>query len=232
LSKSSATIVGATLVRLALVSTAACSLAGCDTVSNAVGSVGGVFSHPDPDVGALGAGVNPRQVSGKPSTNPSEKQIVKPVASQDINCPDVTIGDGAAALRVGGPENASVRYQFSIGDTARQCDPAGPGQAALKIGVAGEVVIGPAGSAGTFSAPLKITVTKQGDKTPVFSQTYRVQATTDGVSAGQFRIVTDRITVPMTTLQLADVYSITVGFENGAGGPSPTGRKGRRRNAG
>ena len=69
-----------------------------------------------------------------------------------------------------------MRYQFNIGDTARQCDPAGPSQAGLKIGVKGEVVIGPAGSAGTFSAPLKITVTRNSDKTDVFSQTYQVEA--------------------------------------------------------
>jgi hypothetical protein len=65
-------------------------------------------------------------------------------------------------------------------------------------------------------------VTRQGDNSPVFSQTYRVQATTDGVSAGTFRIVTDPISLPMQTLQLADVYTITVGFEGGTGGPSPT----------
>jgi hypothetical protein len=116
-----------------------------------------------------------------------------------------------------------VRYQFNIADTARECDPAGPQQAALKIGVAGTVVVGPAGAAGTFSAPLKITVTHQGDNKDVFSQTYRVEATTDGVSAGKFRIVTDPIPLSMPTLQLADVYSITIGFEGGeAAKPAPT----------
>ncbi len=91
------------------------------------------------------------------------------------------------------------------------------------------MVIGPAGSAGTFSAPIKITVTQLGNDKPVFSQSYRAEATTDGVRAGQFRIVTDPISVPMPTLQLADLYSITVGFENGTGGPSPTGRKTRKK---
>ena len=221
----------APLVRMALLVTAL-GLAGCGTMSSVGDSVGGFFSHQNPNVQSLNAGVNPRQVAGKPARTASEKMKVLPVASQDINCPEVNIADGGAALRVGGPDNPSVRYQFNIGDTARGCDPAGPGQAALKIGVAGEVVIGPAGSAGTFSAPLKITVTKQGDDKPVFSQTYRVEATTDGVSAGQFRIVTDPISLPMPTLQLADVYSITVGFEGGTGGPSPTGpRKGKRRTA-
>jgi hypothetical protein len=218
-------IVRATPMRVALFSGALSVLAGCSTVSSVGDSVGGFFSHPDPNVYTLGAGVNPRKVAGEPAPNPSDKPKVLPVASQDINCPEVTIADSGAALRVGGPDNASVRYQFNIGDTARECDPAGPSQAAIKIGVKGAVVIGPAGSAGTFNAPLKITVTRESDKTDVFSQTYRVEATTDGVAAGAFRVVTDPITVPMSTLQLADVYSITVGFEGGTGAPSPTRHK-------
>jgi hypothetical protein len=165
----------------------------------------------------------------QPTARPSDKVKVLPVAAQDINCPEVTVAEGGAALRVGGADNASVRYQFNVGDTARQCEPAGPGQATIKIGVAGEVVIGPAGSAGTFSAPIKITITQVGNDKPVFSQAYRAEATTDGVKAGQFRIVTDPINVPMSTLQLADVLSITVGFENATGGPSPTSYKGRKK---
>jgi len=218
-------IARATLVRIALLSTALGALAGCGTV----GSVGGFFAHHDPNADSLNAGAVPRQVAGKPATRPGEKPIVLPVASQDINCPEVDIADGGAALRVGGPDNPSVRYQFNIGDTARECDPAGPGQAALKIGVAGDVVIGPAGAPGTFNAPLKITVTRQADNKPVFSQTYRVEATTNGIAAGTFRVVTDPIPLPMPTLQLADVYSISVGFENGTGGPSPTRHRHRKR---
>jgi hypothetical protein len=208
----------ATLLRIALFSTALGVLAGCS-------SIGGFFANRDPNADALNLGVNPRPVAGQPGANPSEKPTMLPVSSRDINCPDVVVAEGGAALRVGGPENAKVRYQFNIGDTARECDPAGQGQAALKIGVSGVVVIGPAGAAGTFSAPLKITVTRDSDKTQVFSQTYQVQATTDGVAAGPFRVVTDPIPLPLTTLQLADLYSISVGFENGTGGPSPTHHK-------
>ena len=222
-----------TLVRVLLLSTALGALAGCSTVGSVGSSVGGFFAHHDPNADNLNAGANPMQIAGKPPRSPSERSKVLPVASQDINCPEVDVADGGAALRVGGPDNPSVRYQFNIGDTARECDPAGPGQAALKIGVAGEVVIGPAGAAGTFSAPLKITVSRAGDNTPVFSQTYQVQATTDGVTAGKFRLVTDPISLPMQTLQLADVYSITVGFE---GGTAPrtghTTRKKKKRTAG
>jgi hypothetical protein len=214
-------IIRATLVRIALFSTALGALSGCSTV-------GGFFANRDPNANALNLGADPRQTAGQPATNPSDKPKVLPVASQDINCPEVAVADGGAALRVGGPDNASVRYQFNIGDTARECDPAGPQQAALKIGVSGEVVIGPAGSAGTYSAPLKITVTRDSDKQQIFSQAYRVEAATDGVTAGVFRVVTDPITLPLTTLQLADLYSISVGFEGGTGGPSPTHHKNKK----
>jgi hypothetical protein len=228
-------IIRATLVRIALLSTALGALTGCDTVGGAVSSagssVGGFFSHPDPNAASLnrGATANSNQVVVQSTAHPTDRLKVLPVAAQDINCPEVTVAGGGAALRVGGPENASVRYQFNVGDTARQCAPASPGQASVKIGVAGEVVMGPAGQPGTFSAPLKVTVTRLTDNTSVFSQTYRAEATTDGVKAGQFRIVTDPITLPMPTLQLADLYSITVGFEGGTGGPSPTAHKGRRK---
>jgi hypothetical protein len=228
-------IARAALVRIALLSVALGALTGCDTVGGAVSSagssVGGFFSHRDPNADGVNLGATPdaKQVVVQPTARPTDRMKVLPVAAQDINCPDVTVADGGASLRVGGPENASVRYQFSVGDTARQCDPAGAGQAAIKIGVSGQVVMGPAGSAGTFSAPVRITITQVGKDKPVFSQTYRAEATTDGVRAGQFRIVTDPISLPMPTLQLADLYSITVGFEGGTGGPSPTAHKGRRR---
>ena len=179
--------------------------------------------HHDPNATPINVGANPRP-EAKPAQNASEKPIVRPVASTDINCPPVDIAQNGAAVRVGGADNASVRYQFNIGDTARECDPAGPGQVTIKVGVAGEVVIGPAGAAGTYSVPLRVTVTNLADKKPLFSQTYQVQATTDGVQAGQFRIVTEPIPAPRTTLQLADVYSITVGFE----GASPAPAKPRR----
>ena len=181
--------------------------------------------HPDPSATPINVGANPRP-EAKPAQNPSEKPIVRPIASTDINCPPVDIAEGGGAVRVGGPENASVRYQFNLGETARECDPAGTGQAAIKVGVAGEVVIGPAGSAGTYSVPLRVTVTNLADKKPLFSKTYQIQATTNGVQAGQFRIVTEPIQVPLTTLQLADIYSITVGFESA--GPAPKARRHKR----
>ena len=196
---------GRPFVRILLSIAALDLLAGCSSVES-------FLPHGEPNAVAIAQGASPPRTA-QPAANPSEKLIQRPVASIDINCPPVDVATDGAAYRVGGPENASVRYQFNIGDTARQCDPAGPGQASVKIGVKGEVVIGPAGSAGTYSVPLKIVITNETEKKPVFSKTYKVEATTDGVTAGAFQIVTEPILVPMPTLQLADLYSVTVGFE-------------------
>ena len=209
-------------IRSLLAVAALAVLSGCSSVDS-------WFAHRDPNANYVNLGANPPPVA-KPAANPSEKPIVLPVASQDINCPTVDIAEGGAALRVGGADNASVRYQFNIADTARVCDPAGPGQATLKIGVTGEVVIGPAGSAGTYSAPLKIAVTHNIDKKEVFSKTFKVEATTDGVQAGGFRVVTEPIPLPLTTLQLVDEYSIAVGFTSGGASAPPKPHK--QKNAG
>ena len=189
-------IVRAKLVRIALLSIALGALAGCDTVSavgSASSSVGGFFSHQNPNVASLNAGVNPRQVAGKPARNASEKMKVLPVASQDINCPEVD--SPTAARRFGSADRTILPCATSsISATPRaNAIPPARGQAALKIGVAGEVVIGPAGAAGTFSAPLKITVTDQGDPKAGLFADLPGRGDDGRGSAGQFRIVTDPI---------------------------------------
>jgi len=199
--------------RLSLALVGAGLLAGCGSVEN-------LMPHYDPATFQLNQGANPRPVA-QPTNNPAEKQVPLPVASTDIYCPEVDIAEGGSAYRVGGAESASVRYQFNIGDTARECDPAGPGQAAIKVGVAGNLVIGQAGSPGTYSVPLRITVTQDAGKKQIYSKTYTIQATADATNSGQFRIVADPIVVPMPTLMLANVYTLTIGFEGGGGGGAP-----------
>ena len=211
-----------TFLRLLLAVAALGALAGCSSVENLV-------PRYDPATAQQPQGVNPRPVA-QPVTNPAEKQVALPVASTDINCPEIDISEGGSAYRAGGAERESVRYQFNIAQTARECDPVGPGQAAIKIGVAGNLVIGQAGSPGTYSVPLKITVTQDADKKPVYSKTYTIQATADASSSGQFRIVADPIPVAMPTLNLANIYTVTLGFEGGGQNPAP--RAHRRKTAG
>ncbi len=193
-------------------------LAGCSSVQS-------LMPHYDPDTATLNAGANPRPVV-RPSANPAEKQVALPVSTADIYCPEVDIAEGGSAYRVGGADNASVQYQFNISDTVRECDPAGPGQASIRIGIAGNLVIGQAGSPGTYSVPLRITVSDDAHK-QVYTKTYTIQATADAMNSGQFRIVADPIEVPMPTLNLANVYTIDVAFEGGGGG-APRAHKRKR----
>jgi hypothetical protein len=152
----------------------------------------------------------------------SEKVVRLPLSSQDLDCPTVDIQDGASSLRVGGAENASVRYQFDISQTARECVPAADNHFSLTVGVSGHLAIGPAGSPGVYSAPLRVTVRREADQQPAYSKVYKVEADTAGAAQTLFQLVSEPIVLPMTRTELADDYSIIIGFDNGpAAKPAP-----------
>ncbi len=98
------------------------------------------------------------------ATPDSEKAVALPLTAEELQCPPVEIDEGGAAARVGGPDNATVRYQFAISQTARECAPVSANQFTLKVGVSGRLLIGPAGKPGTYSAPLRVTVHDENDE--------------------------------------------------------------------
>ena len=162
--------------------------------------------------------INGLNMHGTPTpapAGPGEKIVTLPLSSSDFDCPIVSIRDGGAAARVGGETNDSVRYQFEINDTARECDPAGQGQVAIKVGVSGALLIGPAGAPGAYSADLRITIVHVTDQKTAFEKSYPAAATADATGQGTFQIVTDPIALPIVSPDVADQYSIFVGF--GAG---------------
>ncbi len=144
----------------------------------------------------------------------SEKVVRLPLSAEELDCPRVEVQDGAASQRVGGPDNASVRYQFDIAHAARECAPQGA-NFSLKVGVSGHLLIGPAGSPGAFSAPLRITVRQGTDPKPAYSKVYKVEADTAGAAQAPFELVSEPIILPMTRTDLANDYTIIVGFESG-----------------
>ncbi len=136
-------------------------------------------------------------------------------ADTEIDCPTIEVQDGTAALRVGGQDNSSVRYQFDIANTARECHIAGA-QFSIKVGVAGHLLIGPAGTPGAYSAQLRIVVRHDADQKPVFSQLYKIDADTSGGEQQPFQFISDPIMLPLTTEHEDAEYTILVGFDNGA----------------
>ncbi len=132
-----------------------------------------------------------------------------PANDGDVECPQVEILDGGAAIRVEG--GGSVRHQLSLGETARECRLVG-NQIAIKIGVEGRALLGPSGSPGTFAAPVRFVI-KRGDKVLV-SKLQRQSVTIPAGQAGaSFVMIEDNLLVPKD----GEEMSIIIGFD-------PTGR--------
>ena len=144
----------------------------------------------------------------------ADKVVTLPATATDLDCPILEIEDGAATTRVGGPSNAEVRYQFDIAETARECQPQGS-NFSLKIGVSGHLLIGPAGSPGTYSTVLKVLVRREADQQTAYEKSYKIEANTAGASQAPFQLVAEPIVLPLTRKQLNDDYSVFIGFDNG-----------------
>ncbi len=143
-----------------------------------------------------------QSTSPKPTNEPPISAVgpaAQPVEDRTPTCPPVTISDSGAAIRAYGGQvgdSQALRNQISINDVARECIGGNPdGSFTLKLGVQGRVLIGPAGSPGTYQANLRMVV-KRGDKV-VASRTARVGATiASGQSGADFVHVEDGIAVP------------------------------------
>ena len=147
-----------------------------------------------------------------------------------LQCPRVEVLDGTAAYRtyVGTDQsNNAVRYQFSMGEVARDCTRSGS-QILLKVGVEGRVLLGPAGSPGSFTVPVRIAVRHDADGKAVASKFYDVPAVIGaGGDAAAFQVVSDPIAVPFISSRADDDYTILVGFDAAGKTPAAPG-KGRR----
>jgi len=136
------------------------------------------------------------------------------VEQVEVDCPQIEVQDGTAGYRVGGQTNESVRYQFDIANTARECHVQG-NQFGTKIGVAGHLLIGPAGTPGAYSAPLRIVFRRDSDQKPEISKVYKIEADTAGGTQAPFQFVSEPIMLPFTHQQESDDYTILVGFDTG-----------------
>lgn len=116
----------------------------------------------------------------------------------EYDCPSVTIRDGGAAMRLGGPTNDSLRSQMSINNVARECVFTPGGGFTLKIGVDGRVLAGPAGGSGGMQASLR-TVVRRGSAV-VAQRASRVGAgMAPGESGANFTHIESGIVVPAGT---------------------------------
>ncbi|MCJ2034584.1 hypothetical protein [Methylobacterium sp. J-068] len=118
-------------------------------------------------------------------------------------CPTVEVPEGGAAIRVGG-EGAGLRHQVTLGRVARECTRLQDGTLSVKVGVEGQVLLGPAGAPGRFDAPVTITI-KSGGKA-IVSRVRRVAVPVPaGQAQGLFSLVEDNLVVPAALSQNYDI---------------------------
>ncbi len=133
-----------------------------------------------------------------------------------VICPVVDVRDGGAAHRVysgSGTDNANVRYQYSIGETARECTVEN-NQIVIKVGVEGKVLLGPAGAASTFNVPVFIGVMRDEGRAMLTSKVYNISASIpSGATQTSFSVVSEPLIVPFTRENAAADYTIYIGFE-------------------
>ena len=198
-------------LRLAAMASAALGLAAC-------GSNIAVVDNPEP-----GENAPTRLFASFLGLKKSEAKNEAPPAEGDksrhIFCPQVMVLEGTAASRAyaGPPSNETLRYQTELDDTARDCALEGK-ELAIKIGVAGKVLLGPAGAAGNFGVPVRMAILRKRDNEPIVSKLYRASVSVPaGQTQGGFTIVSEPLRVPFIQDHAEDDYTIRVGIDEGAG---------------
>jgi hypothetical protein len=124
--------------------------------------------------------------------------------------------NGAAALRVyagSTSDSGALRHQISIAEMASECTRMPQGGIVARVGVAGRALLGPAGAAGTFTAPVTLLI-KRGETVVARRQrTVSVAIPASGQQAA-FSFVEEGIPVPAGDGDL----SIEAGIGNMPGG--------------
>jgi hypothetical protein len=156
-------------------------------------------------------------------------------APTDLTCPPVTIRSGASTYAVGLPgqpaSGTDLRYQVTIGETARECDyNTDTHQIAIKIGIQGRVIVGPAGAPPAVEVPLRIAVVEDGvSPKTIATKAYTIPVTLPGDQGAPYSFVADDIVYPAPQGAAADRYVFYIGFDPQALKPEPRSRKTRHR---
>lgn len=135
----------------------------------------------------------------------------------DIDCPSVDIRQGAATLmnNAGNEQGAlSLRYQATFGRTARECALRGQ-TLAIKVGVQGRVIAGPAGAPAELTVPLRLALVREGvEPKTIWTKLYYVPVTfPPGQPNVVFTHVEENISVPRPSPAELEAYVIYIGYD-------------------
>jgi len=155
---------------------------------------------------------------GTPTQQAAAAQVQQTPPSPDLDCPNVDVRSGAATLSVNAPgaeaSATNLRYQASIGQTARECTVAA-GTMTIKVGIQGRIILGPAGAPGQVEVPMRIALVREGiEPRTIWTKLYRVPVTVPpGQSNVPFVQVEEGITFPTPSRTELDAYIVYVGFD-------------------
>lgn len=155
-------------------------------------------------------------------------------APDDLTCPPVTIRSGASTYAVGLPgkpaSGPDLRYQAVIRQTARECDyNTDTHQIAIKVGIQGRVIVGPAGAPPTVEVPLRVAVVEDGvSSKTIATKAYTVTVNLSGDDGASYSFVSSDIVYPAPQGADADRYVFYIGFDPQALKPEPRARSRRR----
>ncbi|MCE4223312.1 hypothetical protein HCU64_06080 [Methylobacterium sp. C25] len=142
-------------------------------------------------------------------------------------CPQIDVRDGGAAIQAyaGAPgDSGHLRHQITFGQMSRECGVLPGGGVRVRVGVQVRALLGPAGGAGTFDAPLTVSL-KYNDKV-VATHTRRVAVSIPaGAAIGQTSVVDDGLQVPA---DMAVGYEIEVALAGTAPKAKPKAKSAAR----
>jgi hypothetical protein len=146
----------------------------------------------------------------------------------NFECPPVQVRTGAATLTSSGnpaePTALNMKYQVTIGTTARECRMGPNNTVSLKIGMQGRVILGPeGGNQGSVNVPLRYAVVHETVDTKVIStQLDRVAvAIPPNDTNVLFSHVSEGLEFPMPRGGDTDSYVIYIGFDPAGLEPEP-----------
>jgi hypothetical protein len=133
-------------------------------------------------------------------------------------CPDVDIRRGAGTISINSntrdPSAAQLRYQVSIGQTARECANVA-GNLTIKVGMQGRIVLGPAGTPGSLEVPVRYALVEEGAQPKtLYSKLYRVPVSiSEGQTSVSFTHIEEAMSVPMPSPAVFERYMSSIGFD-------------------
>ena len=137
----------------------------------------------------------------------------------EVYCPTVDVGDNGAALRTFAGrtgDNASLRTQVTLGRLARDCTRLADGAISVKVGVEGQVLLGPMGKPGRYEAPVQFALKANGQT--LATRSHRVAVSIGaGEAQGLFSVIEDNLVVPRA---LSETYEIWVSLGSGSSRPA------------